>query len=60
VNIEKQLRARLDNKAYVKNAPKEVVEQTKQQIKDAKNRLAALEAEMERFTITPTEPPENN
>jgi valyl-tRNA synthetase len=58
VNVEKQLLARLDNKAYVKNAPKEVVAQTRQQLQDTKNRLAALEAEMERFTITPTVRPE--
>ncbi len=57
INLEKQLRSRLDNKAYVKNAPKEVVAQTKEQLKDTKDRLAALESEMERFTITPTVQP---
>jgi valyl-tRNA synthetase len=45
----KRLEDRLANKSYVKNAPKEVVEQTKQQLKDAHNLLKTLEEEKSRF-----------
>lgn len=44
-----QLQSRLENKGYVKNAPKEVVEQTKDQIKEAKEQLELLRAEEKRF-----------
>jgi valyl-tRNA synthetase len=54
INLIKQLRSRLDNKEYVKNAPRDVVDQTRQQLKEAEELLAALETETQRFTITPT------
>jgi valyl-tRNA synthetase len=44
------LQARLDNKSYVKNAPKAIVNQTKDQIAEAKAALERLHAEQERFT----------
>jgi valyl-tRNA synthetase len=56
INIANQLRARLKNKDYVKNAPREVVEQTKQQLKEAEDLLTAFQAETQRFTITPSTP----
>jgi valyl-tRNA synthetase len=58
INIINQLKARLDNKEYVKNAPREVVEQTKQQLKEAEELLTALQAETQRFTFTPSTPSE--
>jgi len=45
-----QFEARLSNKNYVKNAPHEVVTQTKQQLAEAKEVLAAIEAEAKRFS----------
>lgn len=45
----KQLESRLVNKDYVKNAPHEVVEQTKDQLKAAKELLDSLETERQRF-----------
>ena len=56
INVVKQLNARLNNHEYIKNAPKEVVEQTRSQLKEAEELLATLESEMQRFTITPTAP----
>ncbi len=50
-----QLENRLNNADYVKNAPKEVVEQTKQQLKESKDMLSTIEKEIQRFVITPTE-----
>jgi valyl-tRNA synthetase len=44
-----QLKQRLSNKNYVKNAPIEVVEQTKDQLKAAQELLASIEAEQQRF-----------
>jgi valyl-tRNA synthetase len=44
-----RLEARLGNKSYVDNAPEAVVAQTKQQLAEAKARLAAIEAEQTRF-----------
>ncbi len=44
-----QLQARLDNKSYVANAPKEVVQQTKDQLKEAQDTLERLRAEQTRF-----------
>ncbi len=44
-----KLEARLDNKSYVHNAPKAVVEQTKQQLTDAKSMLEKINQEYERF-----------
>ena len=53
INTIKQLKTRLDNQAYVKNAPDAVVEQTKGQLKEAHESLAAIEVEMQKFTIRP-------
>lgn len=41
-----RLKARLSNKSYVNNAPKELVEQTKSQLEEAEVRLAKLEKEI--------------
>jgi valyl-tRNA synthetase len=48
----KRLEDRLANKNYVKNAPKAVVEQTKDQLKDAQDLLKTLEEEKSRFSAT--------
>ncbi len=45
----KQLETRLGNKSYVQNAPKEIVEQSKQQLETARALLEKLEAEYQRF-----------
>jgi valyl-tRNA synthetase len=45
-----QLEGRLSNKKYVDNAPKQVVDQTKDQLKEAQEQLATLQTEKERFT----------
>ncbi len=50
-----QLENRLNNAEYVKNAPKEVVSQTKHQLQQAKDLLSTIEKEIQRFVITPTE-----
>ncbi len=42
--------ARLGNKNYVANAPKEIVEQTRQQLQEAKEQLAKLRTEIKRFS----------
>ncbi|MEJ0072770.1 MAG: hypothetical protein WDN27_01610 [Candidatus Saccharibacteria bacterium] len=39
----------MDNKSYVEHAPKEIVEQTKDQLAEAKDSLKRLRAEQERF-----------
>ncbi len=44
------LKARLNNKSYAKNAPSAVVDQTKQQLKDAEALLASIQAEQKRFS----------
>jgi len=44
-----QLEARLANKSYVDNAPKEVVQQTKDQLEEAKESMKRLETERTRF-----------
>ncbi len=44
-----QLQSRLDNKAYVKQAPKHLVSQTKEQLKDIEQQTEKLVAEAERF-----------
>ncbi len=49
-NMIKKLELRLQNKNYVKNAPKNVVKQTKNQIEDAKTLLDSIKAEVERFS----------
>ena len=46
----KQLESRLANKSYVQNAPKEVVEQTKQQLAETKELLQTIEQEQQRFS----------
>jgi valyl-tRNA synthetase len=46
----KQLEARLANKSYVDNAPKEVVNQTKDQLKEAKELLETINEEAKRFS----------
>jgi valyl-tRNA synthetase len=48
--IVSQLQGRLDNADYVKNAPKKIVEQTRNQLTDAEALLAKLAAEQERFS----------
>ena len=47
--VIKQLEARLANKSYVNNAPKEVIEQTRQQLTEASGLLAGIEQEQQRF-----------
>ncbi len=47
--IIKQLEARLSNKDYIKNAPKQVVSQTKDQLLAAQELLGTIEAEAKRF-----------
>ena len=48
--VIKQLESRLGNKSYAKNAPKEVVEQTKQQLAEAEELLRSIEQEQQRFS----------
>jgi len=48
--VVEQLEKRLANKAYVANAPKEIVEQTKTQLSDAQELLASIRAEQKRFS----------
>ena len=45
----KQLDGRLANKNYVKNAPRQVVEQTKRQLSETKAVLASIDEERKRF-----------
>jgi valyl-tRNA synthetase len=45
-----QLNARLTNKAYVDKAPKSLVEDTKQQLEEAKSQLQKIEEEYTRFS----------
>ncbi len=47
-----QLKARLDNKSYVNNAPAHLVEETRRQLEEAEALIANLEKEYERFNIT--------
>jgi valyl-tRNA synthetase len=46
-----QLEGRLGNKAYVDKAPKQLVDETKQHLADAKELLAKQQAEHDRFTL---------
>ncbi len=46
-----KLEARLTNKAYVHDAPKHIVEQTRTQLEETKQLLENIERERERFTI---------
>lgn len=50
LTIIKQLRARLDNKDYIKNAPEKIVNQTKHQLEDAQDLLKSIEQEAKRFS----------
>ncbi|TAH36596.1 valine--tRNA ligase [Candidatus Saccharibacteria bacterium] len=45
-----QLQGRLDNKSYVDNAPKRLVDETRQQLTDAQASLERIRAEHERFS----------
>ncbi len=45
-----QLESRLSNKSYVKNAPRKLVDETKDQLAEAKTVLANIAAEQTRFT----------
>lgn len=45
-----KLKQRLENKSYIKNAPKELVDQTKSQLKDAETNLDRLKQEHNRFS----------
>jgi valyl-tRNA synthetase len=47
---EEQLEARLANEAYIKNAPKKLVEETKSQLEEAKELSAKLQSEYNRFS----------
>jgi len=48
--VVSQLEARLQNKAYVENAPAQIVEDTKRQLDDAKQQVTALSEEQRRFS----------
>lgn len=48
--VIERLKARLNNKSYVDNAPKQLVEETKQQLAEAEELLTAIEAESGRFS----------
>ena len=45
-----QYEKRLSNEAYVRQAPKEIVDQTRQQLAEAQNMVDRLSAEQERFS----------
>lgn len=47
--VVQQLQGRLDNKNYVQNAPKQIVEQTKTQLSEANETLKRLRTEQARF-----------
>ncbi len=47
--LVERLASRLSNKSYISKAPKEVVEQTKDQLKDAQIQLDAISKEYDRF-----------
>jgi valyl-tRNA synthetase len=44
-----QLESRLKNRNYIQNAPREVIDQTKQQLMAAQELLASIETEQQRF-----------
>jgi len=50
--VIKQLEGRLANKDYVKNAPHEVVAQTKRQLAEAKALLDSIDQERKRFDVS--------
>jgi len=45
----KRLEGRLSNDSYVKNAPKEVVDQTKDQLEQEQELLGKVSEELQRF-----------
>ncbi len=47
--VVKQLKARLSNKSYVQNAPKQIVDQTKSQLTEAQQLLGTLEQDIKSF-----------
>lgn len=49
--VIKQLEGRLSNDSYVKNAPKAIVEQTRDQLKTAQEQLKKLQEEHTRFAV---------
>jgi valyl-tRNA synthetase len=48
--VIEQLEGRLANKSYIKSAPKEIVEQTKQQLAENRHLQEAVDQETKRFT----------
>ncbi len=46
----KQLEGRLSNKSYVDNAPKKLVDETKQLLKDAQGQLTQIKQEIDRYS----------
>jgi valyl-tRNA synthetase len=48
--VVQQLEGRLNNKSYVDNAPAAVVQQTREQLEEAKQQLEAISAEQKRFS----------
>jgi valyl-tRNA synthetase len=50
VKVVSQLEGRLSNASYVDNAPETVVQQTRDQLEEAKQQLAAIDAEQKRFS----------
>ena len=47
----KQLEGRLANENYTKNAPKEVVEESRQQLEEARGLLESIQEEIKRFNV---------
>jgi len=47
--VGKQLQARLDNEGYLKNAPKEIVAETREQLQEALSSIEQLKREQARF-----------
>ncbi len=50
-----RLKARLNNESYVKNAPDKLVRETKHQLKESQERLDAINAEIDSFTLASKE-----
>ncbi|MDQ3123182.1 MAG: hypothetical protein M3Q14_00645, partial [bacterium] len=46
-----RLKARLANKSYVDNAPKELIEETKSQLAVSEDRLSNITAELDNFKV---------
>lgn len=47
----KKLSGRLENESYVNNAPKKLVEETRQQLEESRQRLAQIAAEIDILTV---------